>query len=150
MTEIESPLGPVGMVAVTLYVSDLDAAIRWYGEKLGLRPMSEGVDGHRYAGYSIGGAIVVLEPIEAALEPAIPGSENTTLNVLIDRDPEEVRGELVDRGVSCGELVASPNYVSFLVRDLDGNRFYIAHARTDQARRDVEDATATVSAPASG
>jgi catechol 2,3-dioxygenase-like lactoylglutathione lyase family enzyme len=149
VTESESPLGSIQMAAVTLYVSDLDAALGWYDTKLGLRPMSESADGHRYAAFSIGGAIVVLEPIEAALEPAALGSENTTLNVVIDRDPEKVRTELLDRGVSCGELVASPNFISFLVRDPYGNRFYMAHARTHEARRATEEATAAMSTPTS-
>ena len=136
----DSPLGNVGLVAITLYVANLDVALAWYAENFGLEPMSVGSDGHRFAAFSIGGAIVVLEPIEAALEPADRGAENTTLNVMVDRDPAEVRADLVSRGVACGELVFS-NYVSFLVRDLDGNRFYVSRAATDQAQRAV-DATA--------
>ena len=142
MTNTANPIVNVEMVAVSLYVSDLDLAIAWYGEKLGFQPMSVGADGHRFAAYSIGGAIVVLEPIEAALEPAARGSENTTLNVMIDRDPADVRVELVSRGVTCSELAPSPNYISFLVRDLDLNRFYISRAVTEQARRAVEETAA--------
>ncbi len=134
-------LGDIGLVAITLYVADLDAALDWYDEKLGLQPMSVGSDGHRFAAFSLGGAIVVLEPIEAALEPAIRGAENTTLNVMIDRDPVDVRAELLGNGVSCSDIVVS-NYVSFLIRDLDGNRFYISRAATEEAQRAVE-ATAT-------
>jgi catechol-2,3-dioxygenase len=137
----DSPLGSIGLVAVTLYVADLDAALAWYADNLGLEPMSQGSDGHRFAAFSLGGAIVVLEPIEAALEPASRGAENTTLNVMVDRDPADVRSDLLSRGVSCGELVFS-NYVSFLTRDLDGNRFYISRAATDQARRAVENTAA--------
>jgi catechol 2,3-dioxygenase-like lactoylglutathione lyase family enzyme len=147
MTEAASPLGTVGMVAISFYVSDLDAAIAWYAEKLGFQPMSVGADGHRFAAYSIGGAVVVLEPIEAALEPARPASENTTLNVMIDLDPAEVRAELVSRGVSCGDLAPSPNYLSFLVRDLDRNRFYISRAVTEGARRAVEETAAAMAPP---
>jgi catechol 2,3-dioxygenase-like lactoylglutathione lyase family enzyme len=134
MTDVEGPLGTVGLLAVTLYVSDLDTAIAWYAERLALEPLSLGKDGHRFASFLIGGAIVVLEPIEAALEPKEPGSESTTLNVVTERDPAEVRAELVRRGVSCGEIVSSPNYSSFLMRDLDGNRFYVTRAHTDAAR----------------
>jgi catechol 2,3-dioxygenase-like lactoylglutathione lyase family enzyme len=129
------------LVAITLYVADLDVALAWYADKLGLEPMSVGSDGHRFAAFSIGGAIVVLEPIEAALEAADRGAENTTLNVMVDRDPAEVRADLISRGVSCGELVFS-NYVSFLIRDCDGNRFYISRAATDQAQRAVDATTA--------
>jgi catechol 2,3-dioxygenase-like lactoylglutathione lyase family enzyme len=125
----DSPLGTIGMVAVTLYVADLDAALAWYADKFGLEPMNEGSDGHRFAAFSLGGSIVVLEPIAAALEPAARGAENTTLNVVVERDPAEVREELIGRGVACGEIVLS-GFASFLVRDLDGNRFYITRPRT--------------------
>jgi catechol 2,3-dioxygenase-like lactoylglutathione lyase family enzyme len=118
----------VKLVATTLYVADLDKALDWYREQLGWVPASEGSDGHRYAAFSFGGALVVLEPIEAALEPAARGSENTTLNVMIDRDPVEVREALLARGVECGEVVLS-GFASFLMRDLDGNRFYITRPR---------------------
>jgi catechol-2,3-dioxygenase len=124
----DSPLGTISLVAVTLYVADLDKALAWYAENFGLTPTNESSDGHRFAAFSLGGSIVVLEPIEAALEPAPRGAENTTLNVLVDRDPVEVRQDLLGRGVECGEIVLS-GYASFLVRDLDGNRFYITRPR---------------------
>jgi catechol 2,3-dioxygenase-like lactoylglutathione lyase family enzyme len=134
----DSPLGTIGMVATSFYVADLDKAIAWYGDKLGLEPMMVGKDGHRYASFSMGGSIVVLEPIDAALEPQPLGAENTTLNVLVDADPVDVHAELTTRGVYCSALAISPNFVSFLVRDLDGNRFYISRAATEEARRSVE------------
>ncbi len=137
----DSPLGNIGLVAVSLYVTDLDTALAWYDEKLGLQPMSVGSDGHRFAAFSMGGAIVVLEPIEAALEATTPGSGTTTLNVMVDRDPADVRAELVSSGVACGELVLS-SYVSFLIRDLDGNRFYISRPATAQAQGAVEETAA--------
>ena len=127
------------MVALSFYVADLDKAIAWYAGKLGLTPIAEGKDGHRYASYSLGGSIVVLEPIEAALEPEPLGRENTTLNVLVDADPAEVRVALLTAGVTCSDLAVSPGFVSFLVRDLDGNRFYVSRPSTDETRRGVAD-----------
>lgn len=140
MGETGSPLGVVGLLATTLYVTDLDAAISWYGDVLGLEPAMVGMDGDRYASFVMGSAIVVLEPIGAALEPSPPGAESTTLNVIVDRDPLEVRTDLLARGVRCGEAVTSPNFVSFLMRDLDGNRFYITRPRTAEAQQHVADA----------
>jgi catechol 2,3-dioxygenase-like lactoylglutathione lyase family enzyme len=125
----DSPLGTIGMCALTLYVADLDKAVDWYSEKLGLSPLALGSDGHRYASFSLGGSIVVLEPIEAALEPEPLGSDNSTLNVLVEDDPVAVRAALLERGVTCGEIVVS-GFVSFLMRDLDGNRFYITRQRS--------------------
>ena len=146
MSAPESPLGAINMAATTLYVADIDAAIDWYRDKLGLEPAMAGTDGHRYASYLFGGAFVVLEPIEAALEAAGPGAESTTINVLIENDPAVARDELLARGVACGPLVKSPGFLSFLVRDLDGNRFYVTRPRSTDAqasvRRAVEDSSA--------
>jgi catechol-2,3-dioxygenase len=139
MGESQSPLGNIELAATSFYVSELDEAIAWYGETLGLHPMTVGEDGHRYAAYSIGGAVVVLEPTEAAIEPCEPGAESTTINLLVSREPAQVRQELVQRGVSCSDLVESPNFVSFLVRDRDGNRFYVSRPASQEAREAVRD-----------
>lgn len=130
MADAGGPLGKVELAATTLYVSDFDAAVAWYEDKLGLRPAMTGTDGHHYASFVLGGGLVVLEPREAALEAPGPGSEATTVNLVVDRDPALVREDLLADGVKCGGLVASPNFLSFLVRDPDGNRFYVTRPRT--------------------
>ena len=135
----DSPLGTVELVATSLYVADLDRAIAWYGDKLGLQPMVVGADGDRYASYSIAGALIVLEPREAALDPGEPGAETSTVNLVVNRDPAEARNDLMRRGVSCSDVVESPNFVSFLIRDLDGNRFYVTRAVSQQARDAVRE-----------
>jgi catechol 2,3-dioxygenase-like lactoylglutathione lyase family enzyme len=129
-TSASGPLGTISVAATTLYAADLDAAIAWYDAMLGLLPFMVGKDGHAYATYQIGGSLVVLEPIEAALEAAPPGAESTTINLLVDRDADESRAELMSRGVPCGEIVDSPGYRSYLFRDLDGNRYYAAQPIT--------------------
>jgi catechol 2,3-dioxygenase-like lactoylglutathione lyase family enzyme len=139
MGEIESPLGTIQLAATTFYVADLDAALGWYEEKLGLTPVSVGKDGHRYASFVLGRAILVLEPIEAALEPTALGAENTTINLVVDEDPLVVRDQLLQRDVPCGPAVVS-NFVSFLVRDLDGNRFYVTRPANQTAEDSVADA----------
>jgi hypothetical protein len=78
-----------------------------------------------------------LEPIEAALEAAPPGSENTTINIMVSRDAREVRRELVRRGVRCSEMADSIHYSSFLIRDLDGNRFHISKPLSQRAEQEV-------------
>ena len=83
---------------------------------------------------------VVLEPIGAALEAAGPGGESTTVNLLVDRDPADVRDELLGRGVACGPIVTS-GFSSFLVRDLDGNRFYVTRPVSDAGHQAVASAT---------
>jgi catechol 2,3-dioxygenase-like lactoylglutathione lyase family enzyme len=131
-------LGKIELAATSFYVADLDAAVAWYNQTLGLQPVAIGRDGHGYASFVMGSSIVVLEPIEAALEPATPSAENTTVNLVVDRDPAEVRDELIRRGVTCGPLVASPNFLSFLMRDGDGNRFYVTRPVGDDAKQAVD------------
>ena len=140
MTTAEEPLGAISLAATTLYVADLDKAMEWYRDKLGLESTMPGMDGHRFASYVLGGAIVVLEPIEAALESAGPGAESTTINLVIESDPAGVRDALITRGVVCGPLVESPGYASFLMRDLDGNRFYVTRPRGSEAQASVRQA----------
>jgi catechol 2,3-dioxygenase-like lactoylglutathione lyase family enzyme len=137
------PLGAIDFAATTLYVADLDTALGWYADKLGLTPLLVGTDGHRYATFQLGGALVVLEPIEAALEPAPPGSESTTINLIVQREPIDVREELIRAGVRCSAIVDSPHYRSFMIRDCDGNRFYIAHPVTKPSPPGTASTTAT-------
>jgi catechol-2,3-dioxygenase len=134
MASDQGPLGAIDLAATTLYVADLDAAMRWYKEALGLQPAMVGTDAHRYATFQMGGSLVVLEPLEAALEPTAPGSESMTINLIVQRDPGEIREELLRNGVVCSAIVDSPHYSSFLIRDCDGNRFYIARPVTRQRR----------------
>jgi catechol 2,3-dioxygenase-like lactoylglutathione lyase family enzyme len=122
----QSPLGSIGMAATTLYVADLDASLGWYATVLGLTPLMVGTDGHRYATFQLGGALVVLEPLEAAIDAAPPGAESTTINLLVDRPSSDIRADLVSRGVTCSDIVDSPGYSSFLFLDPDGNRYYAA------------------------
>jgi hypothetical protein len=69
------------------------------------------------------------------MEPAEPGHESTAINLVVDRDPADVRDVLSERGASCSELVMSPSLSSFLVRDLDGNRFYVTRPITPEAQQ---------------
>ena len=143
MADGSGPLGSIGLAATTLYVSDLDVAVAWYRDKLALEPVTLGADAERYASYLIGNSVLVLEPRSAALEAAAPGSESTTVNLLIDRDPADVRSDLLRCGVDCGDIVPSPHFRSFLMRDLDGNRFYVTRQATDAAKEDVAQWAAT-------
>ena len=138
MADGNGPLGRIGLAATTLYVTDLDVAVAWYRDKLALEPVTLGADAERYASYLIGSSVLVLEPRSAALEAAAPGSESTTVNLLVDRDPADVRSDLVSCGVECGDIVPSPHFRSFLMKDLDGNRFYVTREATEPAKAVVD------------
>jgi catechol 2,3-dioxygenase-like lactoylglutathione lyase family enzyme len=150
MTAESGPLGNISLAATTFYVSDLDAAVAWYGERLGLEPMSMGADAERYAAFLVGGSILVLEPRTAALDPADPGNESTTVNLVVDKEPRLVHAELVGRGVVCSAIVDSPHYSSFLVRDLEGNRFYVSRPVTAEAQQDLTDAAGAITSAQTG
>jgi hypothetical protein len=99
--------------------------------------VSIGDEIHPHAAYQLGASLIVLEPIEAALEPSAPGSESTTINIMVSRDASDIRRELLRRGVRCSEMADSIHYSSFLIRDLDGNRFHISQPLSEQAEREV-------------
>lgn len=142
------PLGNLSMAAASLYVADLDASVAWYRDVLGLEPVHEGKDAHRYATYQVGGFLFVLEPTDALWQgKGMTGSGAATVNLVTDRDPREVRTELLARGVACSEVVES-GFDSFLLTDPDGNRFYVTKPRTKQARTEVE--TAAMPSPSGG
>jgi len=75
MSSAEGPLGVVNMAATTLYVADLDKAIDWYREKLGLESAMAGTDALRHAAYLFGSAIVT---------PALMASEFDQTDDTID------------------------------------------------------------------
>jgi catechol 2,3-dioxygenase-like lactoylglutathione lyase family enzyme len=135
-------LGKISMAATTLYVSDLDNAIGWYRDKLGLEPATTGADEFRFAGYLLGGVFVVLEPLEAAAEPEGAGGGNTTVNLIVEDDPAALYDSLLARGVHCSSLGESPGFVSFLLRDLDGNRFYVTRPHSSEAQERVQSSIA--------
>ena len=137
MSDPDGPLD-IAMLATTVYVADLDEAIEWYRDKLGFEPTTRGTDEWRFAGYLLGGVFLVLEPAEAGLDIAGPGSESTTLNVVVNNDPRTIYETLTARGVACTEPTVSPGYVSFLMRDLDGNRFYITNPHSPDAQAEVQ------------
>jgi hypothetical protein len=142
MLDGQGPLGNIGLAATTFYVSDLNAAVAWYRDCLALEPQTVSAAHEEYASYLIGGSILVLEPRSAALEAAAPGSESTTVNLVVDREPADVRSDLVRCGVECSKIVDSLHFRSFLVRDLDGNRFYVTRPATDAANAEMEQWTA--------
>lgn len=121
------------MAPTSLYVRDLDAAVTWYRDVLGLEPMVIGEERHRYAAYQLGSSILVLEPVgsvPAEVQLGSPGSESVTVNLVVDRDPAEIREELLRRAVMCGQLMSSEHHAYFLMHDPDGNRFYVTRPVT--------------------
>jgi catechol 2,3-dioxygenase-like lactoylglutathione lyase family enzyme len=127
----ESPLGAVTMAATTLYVADLDASVAWYHDLLEVEPVERTEDEFPYARYRVGGLTLVLEPVHAATDPVDSDrAGGAAINLVVDRDPSDVRADLVGRGITCTEIRESPQFASFLVRDPDGHRLYITRPHT--------------------
>jgi catechol 2,3-dioxygenase-like lactoylglutathione lyase family enzyme len=122
----------VSYAAVTLYVDDIDVSVRWYADVLGLHPADRAADEFPYARYEVGRLALVLEPAYAATDPV--DSDRTgaaALNLVVDRDPADIRNGLVAQGVDCTEIHESPKFATFLLRDPDGHRLYVTRPRRD-------------------
>jgi catechol 2,3-dioxygenase-like lactoylglutathione lyase family enzyme len=123
-------LGPIAYAATTLYVDDLEASIAWYRRTLGLEPASVSHDEFAYARYRVGDLVFVLEPASAATDPHDSGRTGAAaLNLVVQREPATIRAELLEDGVPCTDLKASPRFETFLVRDPDGHRIYVTKPR---------------------
>lgn len=140
-------LGTLSMMATSLYVRDMAAAVDWYRDVLGVEPIFEGSDAHPYATYQVGSALFVLEPTDALWQgKGMTGSGAATLNLITDREPADVLSDLRAKGADCSDIVDSPGFSSFLVTDPDGNRFYVTKPVNQKAVDEVAEATRTTGA----
>jgi catechol 2,3-dioxygenase-like lactoylglutathione lyase family enzyme len=110
----------------TLYVRDMDAAVAFYTERLGL-PLRFRAGNH-WAEVQAGDTLVIgLHPTGPHLRPAgVPGSVQVGLTV--DRPLEEVVRELSSRGVVfegpiVGDEKSGLRFAN--LKDMDGNALYL-------------------------
>lgn len=108
----------------TVYVSDMDAAVRFYSETLGLRLTNR--FGNAWATVQVGETLVIgLHPRSANHpKPGTKGSIQIGL-VLRDEPITEFAARLRKHGVEVSGIIESQeaNYVTFA--DPDGNSIYI-------------------------
>lgn len=112
---------------VTVYVSDLERAVRFYTETLGLELAYRG--GPSWAvvrapdGFSVG--------LHDSMDQAPVGeSGSTTLGFHVTGELTDVVEELADRGVQfVGDLTRETAVPLAYFEDPDGNRMYLAEAR---------------------
>jgi predicted enzyme related to lactoylglutathione lyase len=120
----------------TVYVSNMDTAVRFYTEVLGLKLTNR--FGDHWATVQAGNTLVIgLHPWSAKFpSPGTKGSVQIGLVVSQDVRIEDYAARLRQRGVDVSDIIKSVegNYVSFT--DPDGNPIYIGdwHPDFDAAR----------------
>jgi catechol 2,3-dioxygenase-like lactoylglutathione lyase family enzyme len=117
------------MVATVVRVRDVAASVRWYREKLGLKPIQVGADGpdHPIASYAIAGSVVTLWQLPSGqARVAEDNDRNTYVVVVMKDDLEPARQALIENGVEVGEVRKSANNEFVWFHDPDGNRFELS------------------------
>ena len=112
---------------VTVYVTDMDRALRFYTETLGLELAYRAGPGWAVVRAPDGFAVGLHDAMDSA---SVGESGSTTLGFHVDRDLEEAVSELSDRGVNFVTDRTEDTAVPLAYfEDPDGNRMYLAEAR---------------------
>jgi catechol 2,3-dioxygenase-like lactoylglutathione lyase family enzyme len=112
---------------VTIYVSDMDRAVRFYAETVGFR-LTERYGNH-WASLDGGpGLTIGLHPATAAVPAGRQGS--IALGLHLERPIEDAMRELAARGVQFAGPVIDDKQVSLaFFNDPDGNSLYLAEMK---------------------
>jgi catechol 2,3-dioxygenase-like lactoylglutathione lyase family enzyme len=115
-----------------VYVSDMDAAVRFYVEVLGLNLTNR--YGDKWATVEAGSTLVIGLHPRSARFPA-PGTKGSVmLGLSIDEPIADVVSSLVQRGVRLtGEIVRSEQDAFVELEDQDGNAIYLWEADSSPA-----------------
>ena len=109
----------------TVYVSDMDKAVRFYTEVLGLKLTNR--FGNHWATIQAGKSLVIgLHPLRAGSPaPGTRGSVQIGLVLAQDHPIEQFADRLRTHGVDVSEIIESEagNYINF--EDPDGNPIYV-------------------------
>jgi catechol 2,3-dioxygenase len=109
----------------TIYVSNMDAAVRFYTEVLGLRLSNR--FGDNWATVEAGPTLTIGLHPTSAQNPA-PGTKGSVmLGLEVDEPIERVVARLAEKGVRMtGEIIRQEHVGNFAaIEDLDGNPIYL-------------------------
>jgi catechol 2,3-dioxygenase-like lactoylglutathione lyase family enzyme len=115
-----------------VYVSNMDAGVRFYSEKLGL-PLTNRY-GDQFATVEAGDLVLAIHPrTPNTPDPGTRGS--VTLGLQVDEPMERVVSRLTERGVRVlGESAPPDSGARFELEDEDGNPIYLWEARAASSR----------------
>ena len=117
----------------TVYVSDMDNAVRFYTQTLGLRLKWR--HENNIAMVDAGpGLTMAVHPITAAA-PAPPGTRGSVqLGLVVDEPIERVVSRLQERGVTVGgDIVTFDAGKCVMIADPDGNDIYLWEQNFDES-----------------
>jgi predicted enzyme related to lactoylglutathione lyase len=120
----------------TVFVSDMDRAVRFYSETLGLKLAFR--FGNEWASIVAGeGLTIGLHPASDRSPAGIKGSITIGLNV--SKPIEQVVNTLRERGVTIkGEIVDDETLKVQYIEDPDGNEMYLAELKAQYKEYDQE------------
>lgn len=112
---------------VTVYVEDMDRALQFYTETLGLELAYRAGPGWAVVQTPDGFAVGLHDAMDSA---SVGESGSTTLGFHVEGDLEDVVRELSDRGVNfVTDLTEDTAVPLAYFEDPDGNQMYLAEAR---------------------
>jgi predicted enzyme related to lactoylglutathione lyase len=117
---------------VTIYVSDMNRAVRFYSEALGLTVKER--YGDHWAAIDAGGGLVIgLHPATPEQKAGIPGS--IAIGFEVTASIEEAVDRLTRQGVTFHGVIARDKAGSFaFFADPDGNRCYLYQLQAQASR----------------
>jgi catechol 2,3-dioxygenase-like lactoylglutathione lyase family enzyme len=120
------------MVTTVLRVSDLDASVTWYRDRLKIEPVyvSPQDAAERLASFPLAGAVLTLWQLPLDEErDRIDQSLTSYVVVVIDGAPDPVHDRLAAAGVEVTEVAPGADNERFFFFDPDGNRFEVSRPR---------------------
>jgi len=106
-----------------VYVSNMDAAVRFYTESLGLKLTNR--YGDQFATVEAGGLVIVLHP-QTPRTPKPGAKGSIVLGLVVDGAIDRVVARLGERGVrAVGEIVRSGLRPHAVIEDPDGNAIFL-------------------------
>ena len=127
----------------TVYVSDMDNAVRFYTQTLGLRLKWR--HENNIAMVDAGpGLTMALHPVTAAA-PAPPGTKGSVqLGLVVDEPIERVVSRLQERGVTIGgDIVTFDGGKCVMIADPDGNNIYLWEQNFDESEMEQPEPATT-------